>query len=133
VVRHGRVSDPEIGLDGIRYLSIKQGTIQLNSIVPLSGVKILDARNLVVAPGFIDIHSHTLGQRMNLLDGVTTQRNMEAGAFPVDFFGQSYRNGTQFNYGASVAHYAVRSKVVEEIKTEYLFGSTDLFNMNGDS
>ena len=30
---------------------------------------------------------------MNLLDGVTTQLDMEAGAFPVSFFGQDYKDG----------------------------------------
>ena len=128
--------DPETGLDDIRHLGIEAGTIQSISTVPLSGTRVMDVKGLVVAPGFIDIHSHTptqLGQRMNLLDGVTTQLDMEAGAFPVDFFGQSYQDGAQLNYGASVAHYAVRSKVMEGIKTEYLIGSTDPFNMNGDS
>ena len=136
VINNGRVIDPETGLDDIRHLGIEAGTIQSISSVPLSGIRVMDVKGLVVAPGFIDIHSHTptqLGQRMNLLDGVTTQLDMEAGAFPVDFFGQSYQDGAQLNYGASVAHYAVRSKVMGGIKTEYLIGSTDPFNMNGDS
>ena len=67
--------DPETGLDDIRHLGIEAGTIQSISTVPLSGTRVVDVKGLVVAPGFIDIHSHTptqLGQRMNLLDGVTT-------------------------------------------------------------
>ncbi len=136
VIANGRVVDPETGLDGIRHLGINAGTIKSISFKPLMGVKTVNAKGLVVAPGFIDIHSHTptkLGQRMNLLDGVTTQLDMEAGAFPVSFFGQDYKDGAQLNYGASVAHYAVRSKVMENLKTEYLFGSTDPFRMDGKS
>ena len=136
VIANGRVIDPETGLDGIRHLGITAGTIESISVKPLLGAKTVDAKGLVVAPGFIDIHSHTptnLGQKMNLLDGVTTQLDMEAGAFPVDFFGQDYKDGAQLNYGASVAHFAVRSKVMEGISTEYLLGSTDPFQMNGKS
>ena len=136
VIANGRVVDPETGLDGIRHLGINAGTIKSISSKPLMGAKTVNAKGLVVAPGFIDIHSHTptkLGQRMNLLDGVTTQLDMEAGAFPVSFFGQDYKDGAQLNYGASVAHYAVRSKVMENLKTEYFFGSTDPFRMDGKS
>ena len=136
VIANGRVIDPETGLDGIRHLGIIAGAIESISTKPLLGDKTIDAEGLVVAPGFIDIHSHTptkLGQKMNLLDGVTTQLDMEAGAFPVDFFGQDYKNGAQLNYGASVAHFAVRSKVMEGIRTEYILGSTDPLHMNGKS
>ena len=76
VIANGRVVDPETGLDGIRHLGINAGTIKSISTKPLMGAKTVNAKGLVVAPGFIDIHSHTptkLGQRMNLLDGVTTQ------------------------------------------------------------
>ena len=136
VIANGRVIDPETGLDGIRHLGIIAGAIESISTKPWLGDKTIDAEGLVVAPGFIDIHSHTptkLGQKMNLLDGVTTQLDMEAGAFPVDFFGQDYKNGAQLNYGASVAHFAVRSKVMEGIRTEYILGSTDPLHMNGKS
>jgi N-acyl-D-aspartate/D-glutamate deacylase len=137
VIANGRVVDPETGLDGIRHLGINAGTIKSISSKPLMGAKTVNAKGLVVAPGFIDIHSHTptrLGQRMNLLDGVTTQLDMEAGAFPVSFFGQDYKDGAQLNYGASVAHYAVRSKVMEGLNIEYIFGNTtDTFQMDGKS
>ena len=136
VIANGRVIDPETNFDDVRHIGITGGSIKRISLEPLVGDKVINAEGLVVAPGFIDIHSHTptkLGQRMNLLDGVTTQLDMEAGAFPVSFFGQDYKDGAQLNYGASVAHYAVRSKVMENLKTEYLFGSTDPFRMDGKS
>ena len=49
----------------------------------LSGSQSINAAGLVVAPGFIDVHSHTTtlpGQQLNLLDGVTNQLDLEAGA-----------------------------------------------------
>ena len=136
VIANGRVLDPETGLDGVGFIGINNGSIEIISTDPIDGSEVIDAKGLVVAPGFIDIHSHTptlLGQKMNLLDGVTTQLDMEAGAFPVDFFGQDYKGGAQLNYGASVAHFAVRSKVMEGINTEYLLGSSDPLHINGVS
>ena len=101
VIANGRVIDPETGLDGVRFIGINNGSIEMLSTDPIDGFEVIDAKGLVVAPGFIDVHSHTptfLGQKMNLLDGVTTQLDMEAGAYPVDFFGQDYKDGAQLNY-----------------------------------
>ena len=77
--------NPETGLDAIRHVGIRQGRVAVISPSPLDGTQTIDATGLVVAPGFIDIHSHTLtplGQQRNVLDGVTTQLEMEAGALP---------------------------------------------------
>jgi dihydroorotase-like cyclic amidohydrolase len=51
--------DPESGLDAGRYLGISAGKIQALSTAPLSGRTVIDARGLVVAPGFIDLHQHS--------------------------------------------------------------------------
>jgi len=90
VIANGRVIDPETQLDAIRHLGISDGSIRQISQQPLQGHKAIDASGLVVAPGFIDIHSHTptlLGQKVNLLDGITTQLDLEAVSFPVSFYG----------------------------------------------
>ena len=82
VIANGRVIDPETNLDGIRHVGIRSGAISTISEQPLVGTKTIDAKGLVVAPGFIDVHSHTptlLGQHVNLLDGITTQLDLEAG------------------------------------------------------
>ena len=53
----------------------------------LDGATIVDVRGLVVAPGFIDLHSHaqTLpGRRLQACDGVTTALDLEAGRAPVE-------------------------------------------------
>ena len=82
VVRGGRVLDPESGLDAVRNLGISSGKVAALSAAPVDGRAIIDASGLVVAPGFIDLHSH--GQdaenyRYKAMDGVTTALEMEVG------------------------------------------------------
>ncbi|MDG1783514.1 MAG: amidohydrolase family protein, partial [Porticoccaceae bacterium] len=59
VIANGRVIDPETGLDGVRFIGINNGSIEIISTDPIDGSEVIDAKGLVVAPGFIDIHSHT--------------------------------------------------------------------------
>ena len=61
------------------------------SETPLRSENVIDARGLVVSPGFINLHSQsvaTAGYRLALLDGVTTLLELEAGSFPISRFGQ---------------------------------------------
>ena len=124
VIANGRVIDPETQLDGRKHIGIRDGSIVAISDQALKSDIIIDATDLVVAPGFIDVHSHSptvLGQHFNVLDGVTTQLDLEAGAFPVSFYGEHLRAGAAINYGSSVGHFAVRIKVLEGIDQPYIF------------
>jgi N-acyl-D-glutamate deacylase len=56
-ISNGRVMDPETGLDAIRSIGIRDGQIVAIEEGPLSGEVNIDASGLVVAPGFIDIHT----------------------------------------------------------------------------
>src|SRR5512132_586778 len=60
VVHGGRVIDPESGLDGVRDVGVRDGRIALIAERRLAGRKMLDASGLIVAPGFIDLHSHAV-------------------------------------------------------------------------
>ena len=134
VIANGRVIDPETNLDAIRYVGIRRGAISTISEQPLVGTKTIDAKGLVVAPGFIDVHSHTptlLGQHVNLLDGITTQLDLEAGSFPVSLYGEHFQGGAQINYGSSVGHFAVRMKVIEGIDMPYIFSGQKAVTMGG--
>jgi N-acyl-D-aspartate/D-glutamate deacylase len=136
VIANGRVIDPETNLDAIKHVGINDGTISLISDQPLSSSHTIDASGLVVAPGFIDVHSHTptlLGQHVNLLDGVTTQLDLEAGSYPISFYGEHFRNGAKINYGSSVGHWAVRTKVIEGRDMPYIFAGNQVLTMAGST
>ncbi|MGC2467619.1 MAG: hypothetical protein WA517_20670, partial [Candidatus Acidiferrum sp.] len=82
VIANGRVMDPESGLDAVRNVGIREGKIRVISANPLQGKTILDAKGLVVAPGFIDMHEHGQEPRnyqFQAHDGVTTSLELEAG------------------------------------------------------
>ena len=82
VLHGGRVIDPETGLDGVRDVGIEGDRVAAVSERPLEGKSEIDASFLVVAPGFIDLHSHSptpLGERYQVMDGVTTALELEAG------------------------------------------------------
>src|SRR4029079_11877313 len=82
VLANGRVMDPESGLDATRSVGVSAGKIAAISEQPLKGTRIVDASNLVVAPGFIDLHEHGQQEesyRMLVRDGVTTAPELERG------------------------------------------------------
>jgi len=53
-ILNGRVIDPESGLDAVRNVGVRGGKIAAVSATPLSAKSTIDAKGLVVAPGFID-------------------------------------------------------------------------------
>ena len=124
VISNGRVIDPETKLDAIRSIGIRDGVIAEISRGPLNGDKTVDASRLVVAPGFIDIHTHSptpIGVKFALLDGVTTQLDLEAGAYPVSAYGYLLEGKSPINFGNSVSHMAIRVKVMQGQDAPYLF------------
>ena len=107
VIAGGRVIDPETRLDAVRHVGVKDGRIAAISESPLSGRTQIDASGLVVAPGYIDMHSHTQsipGDRMQAYDGVTTVLELESGLAPIGlWYDNQEATGRAVNYGASVA------------------------------
>jgi len=107
VVAGGRVIDPETGLDAVRSIGIRDGAIAAISDAELAGEQVLDARGLVVTPGFIDLHCHTQslpGDRIQAFDGVTTTLELESGVLPVaEWYDLQARGGRAINYGTSAS------------------------------
>jgi N-acyl-D-aspartate/D-glutamate deacylase len=117
VIVHGRVIDPESGLDGVRSIGIRGGKVAAVAEGALAGSQEIDAAGLVVAPGFIDLHSH--GQtdetyRCQVLDGVTTAFELEVGAADIDAWYRDREPGRAINYGVSVGHIPVRIAVMHD-------------------
>ncbi len=111
VLAGGRVIDPESGLDAVRDVGLRGGEIAALSVEPLRGRERVDVTGLVVAPGFIDLHSHSptpLGQHHQLMGGVTTALELEAGAYPIDEFAQVLRGASVLHYGSSVGYGSIR-------------------------
>ncbi|WP_416307427.1 amidohydrolase family protein [Neptunicella sp. SCSIO 80796] len=102
----GRVIDPESGLDGVRNVAINADKIVLVTEQAITADKVIDAKGMVVSPGFIDMHAHgqsLVAGRVQALDGVTTALELESGALPVDqFYHRAATEGRAINYGASV-------------------------------
>ena len=115
VILHGRVMDPETGLDAARNVGIRDGTIAAVTEDELAGRDTLDATGLVVAPGFIDLHAHgqdSVSERLQALDGVTTALEMEIGVYPVAPWYASREGRTLLNFGATVSHPNARTKLL---------------------
>jgi dihydroorotase len=117
VLRNGRVLDPESGADGVRNVGITGTRIAALSAGPLRGKIEIDATGLVVAPGFIDLHSH--GQtpenyRYKAMDGVTTALELEVGVSPVSQWYAARVARSLVNFGASSGHIPARMAVMKD-------------------
>ena len=113
VLSGGRVMDPESGLDAVRNVGITGDRIVRISPEPLTGKRMIDAKGLVVAPGFIDVHQHAQDNnsgRLKAFDGVTTGLEMEIGVPDVASFLQRKKDRSLINYGTTASHGAARSR-----------------------
>jgi N-acyl-D-aspartate/D-glutamate deacylase len=112
VLSGGRVMDPESGLDAVRNVGITGDRIVRISTEPLMGKRVIDAKGLVVAPGFIDVHQHAQDNnsgRLKAFDGVTTGLEMEIGVPDVASFLRRKKDKSLINYGSTASHGAARS------------------------
>ena len=117
VILNGRVIDPESKSDSIRNLGISNGTIKTITASKLSGRTVIDARGLVVSPGFIDLHQHGQNDenyRFKAMDGVTTALELEVGTGDVDSWYAQREQKSLINYGVSAGHIAARMKAMGE-------------------
>jgi N-acyl-D-aspartate/D-glutamate deacylase len=120
VISSGRVMDPESGLDAVRDVGIRNGTIAEISEESLRGKKTIDAHGLVVAPGFIDLHEHGQEPRnyeFQAHDGVTTSLELELGTADVPGWYAKREGHALINYGVSVGHIPARMQVMHDAGT----------------
>ena len=115
VIQAGRVMDPETGLDATRNVGIIGNAIARITSEPLKGAKLIDARGLVVAPGFIELfqHAHDAeSYRLNALDGATSSLDLEVidgGVLDT----KEFTGRTLLNFGTSAGHGAARQIVFD--------------------
>lgn len=114
-VLHGRVIDPESGLDAIRHIGIKEGKIAIISSELPAGARTIDARGLIVSPGFIDLHVHDMtnaNHRFQALDGVTSALELEIGVAEIDRWYAERAGKNLIHYGVSIGHAPARMAVL---------------------
>ncbi|MBB4632056.1 hypothetical protein GGQ98_001673 [Sphingosinicella soli] len=115
VISGGRVMDPASGRDEVANVGISGNRIAEISTAALKGKRNIDARGLVVAPGFVDLHAHgqhDKGQQFQVLDGVTTAIDAEGGAMPVQAFVGALKGRALINFGATASHQCARMEVI---------------------
>src|SRR3989449_3087205 len=120
VILGGHVMDPASRLDAVRNIGLSRGRIAVITSQAIRGRDTIDARGLVVAPGFIDLHAH--GQtpetyRFYSLDGVTTALELELGTSDVAAWYRERSAGERVNYGVSIGHIKVRMAVMHDSGT----------------
>jgi N-acyl-D-amino-acid deacylase len=121
VVRNARIAD---GLGGPLFtgdIAVRAGRIVAVGTVAAQGVTELNVQGLVVAPGFIDVHTHSeniddLPQAENFLRmGVTTIITGNCGGSKLrvgEFFRQLEQSNVAVNVATLIGHNTVRNQVM---------------------
>jgi len=115
----GRVMDPETKLDAIKNVGISNNRIAQISSEQLKGKQTINAKGLVVAPGFIDLHVHgrtNQEQEYQLHDGLTTALELEWGIENLKEWYATRQSKALINYGASVCWPYERFKTIIKYK-----------------
>src|SRR5687768_2623846 len=110
----------DVAIKGDRIVALKNGRIDVRS-----GAKVIEAEGLVIAPGFIDLHSHSDGPildaktRLNanfLTQGCTTIVTGNCGAGPVNvaaYYKQIDEHGAGTNVLHLLPHGSLRRQVMK--------------------
>lgn len=113
----GRVINPENEFDGIRNVGIRDGVITYVGTGSPPADVVVNASGLVIAPGFIDLHSHAqspTGLLLQAMDGVTTALDLEAGALPIPLvYERAEAEGRPINFGFSSSWALARMHVLD--------------------
>ena len=116
----GRVLDPETNLNAVRAVAIKDGRIvSVGASVPAARDTV-NVAGLVVAPGFIDLHSHgqdSINYRYLAHDGVTSALELEVGTYPVAPWYAKREGKSLINYGVSASHIGARRAMLDHDST----------------
>lgn len=123
LIRNARIVDGSANPWFRADIGVAAGKIvRIGALAGKTGTKEIDARGRVVAPGFIDVHTHSEGgilrqpQAENfLLDGVTSIVTGNCGGSELDlkdFFGKLNANRIGINIASLVGHNSIRREVI---------------------
>ena len=118
----GRVLDPATNLDAVRTVGIRDGrivSVTAGASIPVARDTV-NARGLVIAPGFIDLHSHgqdSANYEYLARDGVTTALEMEIGTYPVAPWYAHREGKSLINFGVTVSHPGARRAMLDADST----------------
>lgn len=118
----GRLVDPQNSIDAITNVGLAGGKVVYIGEETPHAEHVIEATGKVVAPGFIDLHSHAqnlTGHRLQALDGVTTTLELESGAAPLtSSLTWAQRQGRPLHYGYSAGWLHSRIIVMEELSQD---------------
>ena len=123
IIRNGRILDGTGNSWKYGDVAIKNGKIiKLGNCAGITATKTIDAANMIVSPGFIDVHTHIEGDEQKnptannfILDGVTTVVTGNCGASRVDikrYFDQLDSTRLSINVATLIGHNDVRKAVM---------------------
>lgn len=129
LIKNGRIID---GAGNSWYygdVGIWNGKIyKVGALPDAKGVRTLDAKGLVVAPGFIDVHAHIEGDELDvptadnfIYDGVTTVVTGNCGGSNVDmkdYFDRLDSIGMSINVASLIGHNRVRRAVMGDAQRD---------------
>jgi N-acyl-D-glutamate deacylase len=136
VILNGRVMDPETMFDSVANVGIKDGMIATITTDSISGEDSVDAEGHVVAPGFIDTHTHSSNKytiKMSMMDGVTTGLDLELGAMNIAAWYEREAGKWPMNYGQSVSHEMARLIVHDGVDISTPADATNIFDLRAAS
>nr|WP_321398595.1 amidohydrolase family protein [uncultured Desulfobacter sp.] len=130
VITNGRVMDPETMYDNVTNVGVKDGRIAVLTKREIKGKETIDAKGLVVAPGFIDVHQHCVDPyiyRLMVRDGRTTIMDLETGAYgpKVAEWYKTREGKSPINFGVSSSHEFARASVLDGFKDWKFFNTPD--------
>jgi N-acyl-D-amino-acid deacylase len=120
VIKNGTIIDPKREIQTIGNIGIREGTIATVSREKLEGAVVIEAEDLVVCPGFVDIHSHLsfpLYPAWNSVrQGITTCLSGNCGMSPQmpigTFLDEMEAKGYPLNYAVLAGHSWTLRKIV---------------------
>ena len=123
IINNGKIANGSGNELFIANLYIRDGKIiEIGNISHAIGDKVLDAQELIIAPGFIDMHTHAERRSLEfptvenyLQQGVTTMVGGNCGGSPfpiIDFIEKTEKKGIGPNLALLIGHNTIRKEVM---------------------